>query len=431
MKIDRDTYEAWLLDRLEGRLSAAQERALDAFLAANPDLPGALGDLPSIDVEMASFGDRAGLKRSFPPQGLPDAARIDDFLIARGEGDLSPDQLKAVERFLFEHPEQERTARLVAAARVPALLVPMLAKAKLEKHFPPVGMPDRARIMEFLIAAAEGDLDADRMAMLKVLVAGDAGLQSEQRRVQAARIAADPVIYANKEGLKKGRGRVVPLWSARVPMVRFAAAASLLLLLGLAWWLLREAPAAGGEVARKDAPATQRPSTAPVEAEQPGVRVQMPPANKAGREAFAPSEAPVPEHRKEASTPLEVPVPVQPGEEEPNVAQQPTPPAHEPVSVPEVVTPLQQEAPVLQAAAAPTGSYTVRELLATELRERVLDRPADDRPLDGKDAVALADKGLKGLTRGTGGVEVHRTTKRDRFKIRLGEGLAFSGSIGR
>lgn len=78
-----------------------------------------------------------------------------------------------------------------------------------------------------------------------------------------------------------------------------------------------------------------------------------------------------------------------------------------------------------------TEAHTVRELLTAGVRERVLDEPADVRPLDRTDAVALADRGLKGLTGGNGGVQVQRTAKRDRFEVRLGDGLAFSGSIGR
>ena len=55
MNIDRDTYEAWLLDRLEGRLSADQDGALAAFLAANPDLPIDLGNCrPSRRVMLPS-----------------------------------------------------------------------------------------------------------------------------------------------------------------------------------------------------------------------------------------------------------------------------------------------------------------------------------------------------------------------------------------
>ena len=38
MNLDRTTYEAWLLDRIEGNLTPAQERETAAFLAANPTL---------------------------------------------------------------------------------------------------------------------------------------------------------------------------------------------------------------------------------------------------------------------------------------------------------------------------------------------------------------------------------------------------------
>lgn len=435
MNIDRDTYEAWLLDRLEGRLSAEQERALDAFLAANPDLAVDLGDLPSIAGGDVSFGDRDSLRRTYPPQGLPDAVRIDDFLIARGEGDLDAHQVKAVERYLFEHPEHAPAARLVAAARIPADHVQGLAKAKLEKHFPPLGMPDRERITDFLIAATEGDLDPTQRAALSTLVASDRALQREQALVQASRITRAPVAFPAKASLKKAGGRVVPLWSFGSPVVRYAAAASLLLLLGLAWWTLRDGEAVKLETAHhvKQQPASVTPQQG-TDTVGSTATMDVPPAGKAPA-SNVPAGAPSP--RKPSAPAPEVPAPaVQPAPmpEEPALAQRPAPEAP---ATPERVTPLPVEAPQQLAAMASTRTAgaparTVGELLTAGVRERVLDEPAaDDRPLDRNDAIALADKGLKGLTGGSGGVQVQRTAKRDRFKIRLGDGLAFSGSIGR
>jgi hypothetical protein len=438
MNIDRDTYEAWLLDRLEGRLTAEQERALDAFLAANPDLPVALGELPSIDAGAASFGDLASLKRTYPPQGLPDAARINDFLIARGEGDLSAEQLKALERFLFEHPEQERAARLVAAARIAPADVSLPARAKLEKHFPPVGMPDRARITDFLIAAAEGDLDVAQRKALSGLIATDATLQREERLVKAARITKEAVVFPAKDKLKKQKGRVVPLWSFGAPLVRYAAAACLLLLMGMAWWTSRDGGAAKLETAQEvnpqPAPVTPQEGTAPKGMN--ATEERKPEAVVPG--SVAPASAPVPRRSSGSmpESPAPAPLPT-PAPDEPTLAQSPAPKAPTPAEAVSPDTPSPVEAPQQLAAAAParaagTPARTVGELLMAGVRERVLDEPAvDDRPLNGGDAVALADKGLKGLTGGAGGVQVQRTAKRDRFKVRLGEGLAFSGSIGR
>ncbi|MBK6410280.1 MAG: hypothetical protein IPF78_11390 [Flavobacteriales bacterium] len=60
--MDRHTYEAWLLDRLEGRLSPAQEALLDGFLVDNPDLPISLVSLPGVgggDMEFPLEGTAA------------------------------------------------------------------------------------------------------------------------------------------------------------------------------------------------------------------------------------------------------------------------------------------------------------------------------------------------------------------------------------
>lgn len=519
MNIDRDNYEAWLLDRLEGRLTAEQERALEAFLAAHPELRAeaeALGaELPRISADPVPFGMADDLKRTIPPTGLVTDATVEDHLVARLEGDLDPQQLKALERYLYEHPEHERAARLVAASRVPQREEALPGRERLQKHFPPVGMPDpvrivdfliarlegdlsaeqelaldrflaahpeldrvhrqvkaaritsgpvavpdrgtlekhfppigapdRARITDFLIAAHEGDLDAPRRKALAALVASDAVLQREERLVAAARVHPMADTFPLKERLKKREGRVVPLWSFGGGAVRWAAAASVLLLLGMAWWLLREGPQAGGEFARKEpvnapvAPQQQQPApvqqaddqgpTAPAPAlqrEVPASGTEAPgegatPGNGVPRERRAPAPAPAPAPDE---TPLLAQQPQQVQPEGPVPAVVPAGPVMEGQALAAAPT---ERSPMGRA----TEAHTVRELLTAGVRERVLDEPADVRPLDRTDAVALADRGLKGLTGGNGGVQVQRTAKRDRFEVRLGDGLAFSGSIGR
>ena len=74
---------------------------------------------------------------------------------------------------------------------------------------------------------------------------------------------------------------------------------------------------------------------------------------------------------------------------------------------------------------------TLGETLAATLRERVLDQAAQDvRPLDGNDAVAAVDKGLKAVGGERAGLSVARDDAgRNRgFNLRLGRNLAISAS---
>ncbi|MFN6115545.1 MAG: hypothetical protein ACK46C_06655 [Flavobacteriales bacterium] len=113
-RIDHSNYEAWLLDRLEGNLTPAQEQELDAFLAAHPELDPGMDALPTLDQLDAALSrsDKDALKRALPPTGQPSLENVDDFLVARLEGDLNAEQLHALRHFLLEHPELLRSAHL-------------------------------------------------------------------------------------------------------------------------------------------------------------------------------------------------------------------------------------------------------------------------------------------------------------------------------
>ena len=457
MTLDRDTYEAWLLDRLEGRLSVVQETLLDAFLADNPDLSISLDSLPAVDGEGVEFPLKDLLRKAYPPTGAPDAARLDDFLVARLEMDLGTEQNIQLERYLYEHPEAGRQAGLIALAKLPADAVPFTEKETLERHFPPKGMPDAYRLTDFLIAAIEGDLSADQQRALDLFVAEDAYARREQMLVAATHTVPAPVIFIGKEQLKKRNVRVVVLWS------RLAAAASIALLLGMGWWLLRENPEERQDVASIEKPINTQTATEDPEAHRTGV------TNAAGTgtaEATTgktpvaiPNGASPTRPGKDPGTKKPTPLPnvVQPTA--PALAQLPVAPSAIPIRKPELqkvrdvpqatspelaqkpespkpgtpatATAIPEDNEVLAFADTRGTSQSLGTFVANTVRGEVLETPQRKALLDGSDAMALANKAVGALTGGQGGVKVENNGSSERFQLRLGRNLSISASRGR
>ncbi|MBL7962693.1 MAG: hypothetical protein JNM31_02500 [Flavobacteriales bacterium] len=441
MKLDRSTYEAWLLDRIEGNLSPEQERELDAFLAANPDLaPGSddLGGLPHIASEPPPFLDKTVLHRDLPPRGAVTAQTLIDHLVARLEGDLDPDLLAALERYLANHPEALREAYLMDATKLHARILPFADKTQIQRSFPPLGMPDRHRLDDYLVARMEGELTPEQEVALTALLATDAALERSAALMGRTRIAATSITYANKARLKKHTGRVIVLWP------RLAAAASIALLIGLGWWALDRsrnvdpAPQVATTPERTDAigPDAKEPREDLVtngpspKADPVEDRTPLPTAPRTKKEL--PAQAP--------GAPLDQLVPEAPPidpADRPLLAESPieAPRPQETHARPETLASAQ--APVVQASqepavtiggaerAAPSNTFTLGEFVADVVRTGVLKQEREEpRPLDRRDAVSLADAGMKAVSGGQAGVS------RDdrRLVLRLGSRLSITAS---
>lgn len=448
MKLDRNTYEAWLLDRSEGRLSPEQERELDDFLAANPDLDGSTGELPVVQAQEADIDWKSGLRKSFPPTGDVDGARLDDFLIARGEKDLTPEQERALDRFLYEHPERTRDARAIAASRVEPTNERFAEKATVERHFPPQGLPDAHRLTDFLIAAQEGDLTADQRRALEAYVLVHPEAAREARLIAAAQVSRETIVFAPKEHLKKKEGRVIALW------LRYASAASIALMLGLAWWMGQGQadqvadqekvqpvpPRNTGTTANEPANATAGPAVA-----QPGTNV---PGARPVTNGATPGEAgDSTEHGRRERTPVPQPtrldepgsapepklaVAPQPKEAEPHTGPAPTLDPAPIAQQPPMQEPAPHDAPLVDAVdPSAEGGTPVGTVLANAVRASVIGSDKRDASLDNDDALALVNKGLGSITGGDGRVQVDSKGERDRWKLRLGRNFAISASTGR
>ncbi len=95
MDINRNNYEAYLLDLMEGKLSVSDQQKVRDFLMLNPDCsPSLYGSEPWVlEPEEILYSGREKLKKEFPnaDTGISES-NFDLFSIARMEGDLTASQ---------------------------------------------------------------------------------------------------------------------------------------------------------------------------------------------------------------------------------------------------------------------------------------------------------------------------------------------------
>ncbi len=447
-RIDHTNYEAWLLDRLEGRLSPEQERELEGFLAANPELVPDEGPLPELDgsfnITPIPFKDE--LKKELPPKGVVAPWDLEDHLVARLEGDLSREQLLALEKFLYEHPEHAEDSRLYSFTRFQRSAIHFPAKAGLQRELPPQGAITRYDLEDHLIARLEGDLSAGQEKDLERYLNENADARELLTQLARARIEAHPVHFPHKAGLRKG-GRVIAI-GFRQDLVRLAAAASVALLLGVAVWsILKHADGedllASTQVSVpvedvgsiKEVDVTTAPearsedkNTAPETTVEPLVAEVHTTAPKQDR-----MHAPV---REEARPSVEDAVPTY-ADHRP-VQLPPVEIDRQPMAVVEESAPftmVEEEAPALAEVIEeqPQVTANVGHMVANALRDKVLpNNKTNTGALDADDAVAVVDRGLKAVAGERAGLEVERHEgKVSRFDLRIGRGFAITASTGR
>ena len=97
MEINRNNYEAYLLDLLEGSLTAEELQAVHDFLLLNPDCAEGIKELNVWSLEKSSivFPGKEQLKKEIPDASfMLTESNFDLFSIARLEGDLTNEQEK-------------------------------------------------------------------------------------------------------------------------------------------------------------------------------------------------------------------------------------------------------------------------------------------------------------------------------------------------
>jgi hypothetical protein len=281
----------------------------------------------------------------------------------------------------------------------------------------------------------EGELDSAQEAALTGYLLQHPEAQRQWQLMQHTRVTAAEGVFPDRDSLKQG-GRIVPLfprWASRV-----AAAASVAVLLGVAAWTVwgperippvnvavRPVPVVPPHTVVATPPTRTTPST------EPATRV-LPEPRPSQENTVAPQRT-----RSLRSTPpvalpdapsIELPEPPVP-----DLAQQPLPvpepnnSASTEESAPELAIVTDNEATRPTATVMRPAGTSVVGALSRTFRARVLQQPTPDTsPLDGDDALAAADVGLRAVSGAKAGVSVERGSDGDirAFNVRLGHGLS-------
>jgi len=119
--INRNNYEEYFLDFLEGTLSSSKEDLLMSFLNRNPDLKEEfeqLNELPEIRIE-ETFLEKSTLKKS-TSNIESNTDNFNELCIARVEGDLSEEAIKEFDSFLEENDKRKKDFKLFELTKVQA-----------------------------------------------------------------------------------------------------------------------------------------------------------------------------------------------------------------------------------------------------------------------------------------------------------------------
>ena len=114
MEINRNNYEPYFIDYIEGKLSTFEVERLMSFLLSNPDLAKELNkfDNSIIGFENSIFIQKDSLKRNINNVLKINENNFDEFCIANIEGDLNEKSKILFEQYIAIHPENKNIYNL-------------------------------------------------------------------------------------------------------------------------------------------------------------------------------------------------------------------------------------------------------------------------------------------------------------------------------
>ncbi len=121
MNINKDNYQAFILDYYEGNLSEEQAAMLMSFLEKHPEFKEDFSEFEIINLQNDNIilNDKGLLKKPEPEFSLPVTnENFELFCIAETEGLLTPEEVEELNLFVSQSPNYERTRKIYSRAFV-------------------------------------------------------------------------------------------------------------------------------------------------------------------------------------------------------------------------------------------------------------------------------------------------------------------------
>jgi anti-sigma factor RsiW len=200
-RIDQHNYETYFLQYVDGELSAADRKAVDNFIEANPDLAFELDQLMDARLvpEPIAFPDKDSLYRHSASDSRIGMNNYETYLLLAVDKEISASDEQLLESFLAQHPEKREEFALLLQTRLPDEPMVFADKASLYRkdRKAPVIFPQWQRWAAAAVMAG--------LAFSVWMLAPDSQISSRNKAVTATPLTVTP----SQETAEAGRAAMV------------------------------------------------------------------------------------------------------------------------------------------------------------------------------------------------------------------------------
>lgn len=222
MQINHNNYEAFLLDYIEGNLSAEMTAELMLFLQQNPEIESGIEDFKiiSLEKEEAKFDAKKELKRK---EFVVNDDVIEGLIISCINGDLSKSEEKKLMEIVNGNPDYSNLFSQYKITKLEIGNEKLTDKVLLKGNLPVTN--DNAEY--FIIAEMEGVITNEEKQSLDKFRTEFPGIKTLAVAYSETKLnASEKIIFEDKSSLKKKEDVVVSMWMRYVSV---AVAACLIL----------------------------------------------------------------------------------------------------------------------------------------------------------------------------------------------------------
>ncbi|HTL09270.1 MAG TPA: hypothetical protein VL307_13465 [Chitinophagaceae bacterium] len=123
MNINRNNYEEFFMLYADGELSATDKELVEAFVAANPDMAQELDLFRQFKLTPDAsivYEDKAALLKGEGSAALVNAQNCESFFVLYADNELSIEQKRAVEDFVYHNPQWQSSFELLQEVKMEA-----------------------------------------------------------------------------------------------------------------------------------------------------------------------------------------------------------------------------------------------------------------------------------------------------------------------